>query len=133
MEFWFKYSSYSIRGGFSFLCRGKDRLDQIDNSVYDAIDAVRLRSGLPAVDRSNYAAQSELRELVRRERRVELAMEGLRFYDIQRWRIGEEVMSGPVYGSRLGTVDRVTGKVTYTTPDNILNETRVFDPAKNYE
>ncbi len=42
-------------------------------------------------------------------------------------------MSGPVYGSRLGTVDRVTGKVTYTTfPDHILNETRVFDPAKNY-
>jgi hypothetical protein len=110
----------------------KIELDQIDNSVYSAIDEVRLRAGMPAVDRSKYAAQSEMRELVRRERRVELALEGLRFYDIQRWRIGEEVLSGPVYGSRLGTVDRVTGKVTYTTPDNILNETRVFDPAKNY-
>ena len=110
----------------------KIELDQIDNSVYNAIDEVGMRAGMPAVDRSKYAAQSEMRELVRRERRVELALEGLRFYDIQRWRIGEEVLSGPVYGSRLGTVDRITGKVTYTTPDNILNETRVFDPAKNY-
>ncbi len=110
----------------------KIELDQIDNSVYSAIDEVRMRAGMPVVDRSKYAAQSEMRELVRRERRVELALEGLRFYDIQRWRIGEEVLSGPVYGSRLGTVDRVTGKVTYTTPDHILNETRVFDPAKNY-
>lgn len=110
----------------------KIELDQIDNSVYEAIDAVRLRAGLPAVDQSAYSTKEQMRELVRRERRVELALEGLRFYDIQRWQIGEETMSGPVYGSRLGTVDRVTGKVTYTTPDHILNETRVFDPAKNY-
>ena len=110
----------------------KIELDQIDNSVYAAIDEVRLRAGLPAVDQTKYSTKVQLRELVRRERRVELALEGLRFYDIQRWQIGEEVMSGPVYGSRLGTVDRVTGKVTYTTPDHILNETRVFDPAKNY-
>lgn len=110
----------------------KIELDQIDNSVYEAIDAVRLRAGLPAVDQSKYSTKEQMRVLVRRERRVELALEGLRFYDIQRWRIGEEVMSGPVYGSRLGTVDRVTGKVTYTTPDHILNETRQFDPDKNY-
>lgn len=110
----------------------KIELDQIDNSVYTAIDEVRLRAGLPAVDRSKYATQAEMRELVRRERRVELAMEGLRFYDIQRWQIGDQVMTGPIYGSRLATVDMVSGKVTFTTPDHILNENRVFSPAKNY-
>jgi starch-binding outer membrane protein, SusD/RagB family len=106
--------------------------DQIDISVYDAIDEVRLRAGLPAVDKTKYSTQQQMRELVRRERRVELAMEGLRFYDIQRWQIGEEVLTGPVYGSRLGTVDMVTGEVVFNTPDHILNEQRVFDPSKNY-
>lgn len=110
----------------------KIELNQIDNSVYSAIDEVRLRAGLPAVDQAAYSTQEQMRELVRRERRVELAMEGLRFYDIQRWRIGEQVMSGPIYGSRLGTMDHSTGKVTFTTTDHIMNEERVFDPAKNY-
>jgi hypothetical protein len=110
----------------------KIELDQIDNSVYSAIDAVRLRAGLPAVDQAFYSGQSQMRDLIRRERRVELAMEGLRFYDIQRWRIGEEVMSVPVYGSRLCTVDPSNGKVTFTSTEHVKNEDRVFNPAKNY-
>lgn len=109
----------------------KIELDQIDNSVYEAIDKVRDRAGLPAVDQSVYNTQTKMRELIRRERRVELAMEGLRFFDIQRWRIGNEVLSGPVYGSRLGTVDLVTGKLSFTS-GQILNETRVFNETKNY-
>jgi hypothetical protein len=109
----------------------KIELDQIDNSVYEAIDLVRDRVGMPAVDRVEYSTQTKLRELIRRERRVELAMEGLRWYDIQRWRIGSEVMTGQVYGSRLGTVDPITGKLTFTS-GQIENEVRSFDETKNY-
>lgn len=103
----------------------KIELKQIDNSVYDAIDQVRLRAGLPAVDRTVYNSQTKMRELVRRERRVELAMEGLRWYDIQRWKIGDQAMSGPVLGARIGTVDPNTGKYTLTGP-NIVVEQRTF-------
>jgi starch-binding outer membrane protein, SusD/RagB family len=106
-------------------------LNNIDNSVYDAIDQIRERAGMPSVDRSVYNNQSKMRELVRRERRVELALEGLRWFDIQRWKIGEEVMSGPVYGSRLGTVDPNTGVVTLSS-DRILSDQRIFDGTKNY-
>jgi hypothetical protein len=109
----------------------KIELDQIDNSVYEAIDKVRNRAGMPAVDRIEYNTQIKMRELVRRERRVELAMEGLRWYDIQRWRIGTEVMNGQVYGSRLGTVDMSTGKLTFSE-GQIENEIRGFDETKNY-
>lgn len=109
----------------------KIEADDIDNSVYDAIDAVRLRAGLPAVDQSKYATQTQLRELVRRERRVELALEGLRWYDIQRWKIGNDVMNGPVYGLRFSNID-ANGNVTYTSSEHAKIEDRVFDPSKNY-
>jgi hypothetical protein len=109
----------------------KIELNQIDNSVYDAIDAVRQRAGMPVTDKTVYNSQATLRELVRRERRVELAIEGLRWFDVQRWKIGNEVMTGPVYGSRLGTVDPNTGALTLTA-DRILSEQRTFDENKNY-
>src|SRR5258708_7280296 len=64
----------------------KIELNQIDNNVYDAINQVRLRAGMPIVDQALYNTQGTMRTLIQRERRVELAMEGLRWYDIQRWR-----------------------------------------------
>ncbi|MGZ3763959.1 MAG: RagB/SusD family nutrient uptake outer membrane protein [Mucilaginibacter sp.] len=103
---------------------------QIDASVYTAINEVRNRAGMPSVDQSVYNNQASLRSLIRRERRVELAMEGLRWFDIQRWQIGSQVMSGPVYGARLGTVNATNGQLTLTT-DSIKVENRIFS-NKNY-
>jgi hypothetical protein len=98
--------------------------------VYDDINAVRARAGMPPVDKVAYGSQTTLRTLVRNERRVELAFEGLRFFDIQRWKIGSQVMSGPIYGAKLGTIDPTTGK--YTITGALLNiETRIF-ADKNY-
>jgi len=104
--------------------------NQIDASVYNAINLVRNRAGMPSVDQTVYNNQTTLRSLIRRERRVEFAFEGLRWFDIQRWKIGSQVMNGPVYGARLGTVDGTTGKYTITG-DSIKVETRVF-ADKNY-
>ena len=111
----------------------KIELNEIDQSVYDAIDQVRLRAGLPEESSTQvqYVTQAQLRTLLRRERRVELAMEGLRWYDIQRWKIGEEVMNGPVYGLRFSKID-ANGNVTYTSTEHAKIEDRVFDPSKNY-
>ena len=113
------------------LAEAKIELNQLDNTMYDALDAVRTRAGMPVVDRAVYNSQTKLRELVRRERRVELAMEGLRWFDIQRWEIGDKVMKGTVYGARLGNVDATTGKLTLGK-DRILVEQRTFDIKKNY-
>ncbi|WP_109700303.1 RagB/SusD family nutrient uptake outer membrane protein [Chitinophaga deserti] len=103
----------------------------IDGTVYDAIDLVRKRAKMPVVDRGVYAGQVKMRELVRRERRVELALEGLRWYDVKRWEIGPQVSNGKLYGMRTGTVDPATGKLTLTGP-NVEVENRVFDASKNY-
>lgn len=109
----------------------KIELGQIDQSVYDAINAIRNRAGMPDLNKAVYSGQSKMREAVRRERRVELAMEGLRWFDVQRWELAEDVMNGPVSGARLGTVDSKTGEIKLTD-ERIKVENRVFDPAKNY-
>ncbi|PTT01437.1 RagB/SusD family nutrient uptake outer membrane protein [Pedobacter sp. HMWF019] len=61
-------------------------------AVYKAIDDLRDRAGMPHVDQVKYAAKDAMRELIRRERRVELALEGQRYMDIRRWKIAPQVM-----------------------------------------
>lgn len=61
----------------------------------DAINQVRNR---PSVAMPNVApglTQSEFREMVRRERRIEFAGEGLFYQDIIRWKTAETVMNRP--------------------------------------
>lgn len=76
----------------------------IDQSVLDAINDVRARAY--GTTRSNIAGypeittmdQTELRKIIRRERKVELAVEGSRWFDIRRWGIAEKAMQN-VYGA----------------------------------
>jgi hypothetical protein len=64
----------------------------------NAINLDRGRTGValpPVITGKN---QDELRQIVRPERRVELALEEHRLFDIRRWKIAEQVMNGTVYG-----------------------------------
>lgn len=74
------------------------------DQVYLLLNAVRSRAGMPQVDRAKYASQESLRTLLRRERRVEFAFEGLRREDVVRWDIAKEVLTGPIYATNYGTV-----------------------------
>jgi hypothetical protein len=69
-----------------------------DKSIYDAVNTVRARVGLP--DLPDNLSKEEMRERIRRERKVELAMEGWRFYDVRRWDIAQDLMknSEPIPG-----------------------------------
>jgi hypothetical protein len=91
----------------------KVELNQIDQSVYDAINRVRQRPdvNLPAITTGK--TQDELRQIVRHERLVELAFEGQRFHDIRRWRIAEDVMPGKVFGM---TYNSGASQVTVEVP-----------------
>ncbi len=118
------------------IAEAKVELGEIDDELYAALDAVRLRAGMPAVDRTRYNTVESLRALVRNERHVEFAMEGLRRDDIIRWEIAEEVMNGPLYGAKLGTVlDSEQDNGDYNvqlTGDPIFVETRRFEAPKHY-
>ncbi|MGN6193753.1 MAG: RagB/SusD family nutrient uptake outer membrane protein [Ginsengibacter sp.] len=76
----------------------KIELNQIDGSVYDAINAVRQRPDVDMPPITPDKTQDELRQIVRHERTVELAFEGMRFFDIRRWKIADQVMPGKVLG-----------------------------------
>jgi hypothetical protein len=85
-----------------------------DQSVYDAVNRVRARVSLPPVIQG--LSQSDMRTVIHRERRVELAFEDKRWYDIRRWDIttkGQAVLTSPEYGMEI-TVDPTTKKLVYT-------------------
>ena len=68
------------------------------------INEIRSRAGMPNINETKYNDQIRLREIVRRERRVEFAFEGLRRDDIVRWEIAHDVLNGAIYGANNGTV-----------------------------
>ncbi len=76
----------------------KIELNELDNSVYDAINQVRKRSKMPNFGLERQGNQEKMRQIVRRERKVELALEGLHFVDLRRWKIGDLENEGPSYG-----------------------------------
>jgi len=59
-----------------------------DMSALDAVNAVRARVGMPGLPSGLSKADFERR--YRKERRVELAFEDHRYYDVRRWKILEE-------------------------------------------
>jgi hypothetical protein len=83
-----------------------------DPSVYDAVNQVRLRVALPNVQPG--LSKDQMRVIIKRERRIELAFEDKRWYDIRRWDIttkGEAVLNSAEYGMLI-TADQ-SGKLIY--------------------
>jgi len=81
----------------------KIELNQIDQSVLDAMNKVRARAykvdyTSTAYPKITATSQEALRTVLRTERRMELAFEGQRYNDILRWKIAEKVMNYPNYG-----------------------------------
>ncbi|MFR2070538.1 MAG: RagB/SusD family nutrient uptake outer membrane protein [Bacteroides nordii] len=75
--------------------------NQIDDQVLKAINDVRVRAGIPTLqdtyDKTSFE-QNELRDILRRERRIEFAFECKRYWDLIRWRTAEIVLNEPYYG-----------------------------------
>ncbi|HEY4788473.1 MAG TPA: RagB/SusD family nutrient uptake outer membrane protein [Bacteroidales bacterium] len=74
-------------------------LDAPDQNVYDAVEAIRSRAGLNPYTLAVGLTQSEMRDIIRSERRVELAFEGHRFWDVRRWKIAPETDNVTLHGT----------------------------------
>lgn len=65
------------------------------------LNLIRERAGIPQYGSAELPApvgQDAMRDAIRRERRVELAFENNRFFDVRRWKIAEQTENGPMYG-----------------------------------
>ncbi|GEO19703.1 RagB/SusD family nutrient uptake outer membrane protein [Cyclobacterium qasimii] len=103
----------------------KIELNEIDDSVYDAINMVRERPTVEMPPIASGKSQEELRAIIRDERAVELAFEGLRLFDMNRWEIGED---------KIGTVEGLYYLNTTSGEWETITSglTRTFRPERDY-
>jgi len=74
--------------------------------VYQVLQLLRQRGGIDGGDNGLYGlkanmTQEEMREAIRNERRIELAIEGHRFWDVRRWMIAEETENKMMTGMEI--------------------------------
>lgn len=119
----------------------ENELNGPSDDVYGKLNLVRNRVGMPDVDKVKYNTRDKLRELIRRERSVEMAGEGLRRADILRWKDA----TGKMLAETLlnGDLLRPTGTIDYEETDpyrravvdpdrKALIEPRSFAPYNRY-
>ncbi len=85
------------------------------------VDRVRARSGV-AMPGIPAGTQAEVRQRIRNERRIELAFEDHRAWDVRRWMIGPQTLGTPISGVKI--IATAPGMFSYTPT---LVENRVFD------
>lgn len=105
--------------------------DNITQEVYDLINAVRERVDMPKIEdvEGTGLSQAELRQILRHERRVEFAIEGLRYADMYRWQ--DESLVHDVYGYDKAKLSNPESAATWTF-EEVRIATRSFDPAKGW-
>lgn len=98
-----------------------------DQSVYDAVNAIRKRPSvnMPALQAG--LTQTQMREEIRRERQVELAFEEHRYYDVRRWKIANVTENVPAYGIE---VVRNGNTLTYNRKEALSG--RHFEEKHNF-
>jgi hypothetical protein len=84
------------------------------SDVYDCLIMLRKRAGIEAGTNNMYGlkenmTRDEMREVIHNERRIEMAFEEQRYYDIRRWREAENVFATPLRG------------LTITNRDGVMN------------
>jgi hypothetical protein len=98
-----------------------------DSEVYAALRSLRLRAGLRPSDVQASLTKEQMRQLIQNERRIELAFEEHRFFDVRRWRL----LDNPAFqqdflkirGVRI--VKNEQGALSYNT--DLELQQRVFD------
>lgn len=84
-----------------------ETLESPSADVYYYVNLIRSRAGLKSVEESwssfsqfpqKYLSKSGMRDIIHRERNIELAFEGHRFWDMRRWKEAPQEFSKPVRG-----------------------------------
>lgn len=93
----------NIRLGEMFLnyAEALNEADPGNADILKYLNFIRERAGVPQYGSAELpapAGQAAVREKIRAERRIELAFETHRWFDIRRWKILENTVNGPLHG-----------------------------------
>jgi hypothetical protein len=103
----------------------KNSLGQMDATTWsNTIQLLRQRAGFTDPNALNYPGNADMTNIIMRERRAELCMEGTRTEDIRRWKLSQTVLNGYAHGARYGDPTVDSGYIRV--------QQRQFDPTKNY-
>ena len=80
-----QFKKYRLAEVYLNLAEAENEANGPTTVAYDAVNAVRNRAGMKSLPAG--LDKTALRERIRRERRVELAWEEHRFWDVRRWKI----------------------------------------------
>ncbi len=92
------------------------------------LNKIRERAGIPEYGGGDLEvpdSQEEMRAAIRKERRVELAFESVRYFDARRWLTAQEEFGGPKYGMDINA----TSEEDFY--NKVVFENRIFE-AKHY-
>lgn len=97
-----------------------------DAEVYNALKALRFRAGFRPVYVPTGLTQSEMRKFIQNERRIELAFEEHRFFDVRRWKLFDNPSERDQLLNIRGV--KITKKIdgTFVYDTNNLVEQRIF-------
>ncbi|MEL7585881.1 MAG: RagB/SusD family nutrient uptake outer membrane protein [Prolixibacteraceae bacterium] len=93
-------------------------------TAVEAVNIVRARAGVPAVDARFLTSRETFRNVIRNEIGVETCLENHQWYDYRRWYIAH------LMENRIKTRLDYDKKHTYFTP--VVERTILFDQAKHY-
>ena len=109
------------------------KLTQQDLDI--TINLLRDRVGMKHMNLAELAANGlDVRQEIRRERRVELALEGQRYFDVKRWKQGER-LGQDVKGTNVNWLPNPEAASNLATDSEgfiISLSGRTFDPGRNY-
>lgn len=95
-------------------------------SALEALNRIRTRAGMPLI--ASGISKDDLTNKIRHERRIELAFEDVRYWDLRRWKVAENYLNTDIHGVVV-TKNAENGSFTYETK---VVEKRVFDATKMY-
>ena len=107
-----------------------------DGNTYGPLEVLKLirrRAGIQPGADDMYGlkagmTQQEMREAIQLERRIELAFEGFRFFDVRRWMIAEKTENQPMHGLEITRTVDDNGTISYV-PREVVVRTHVFRKA----
>src|SRR5690606_21756207 len=83
------YKQFRLAELYLNLAEAENEANGPTDIAYEAVNKVRERAGMP--DFPAGLSKEEFQKRIRRERRVEFALEENRFYDVKRWKILADV------------------------------------------